>query len=181
MDLVKTRDQAIHYGSLVKMGYVLDGERFIKTSKIGPRKEHSLPTQSEGASSRFSNEVIFNLLMRIDGKLTDQGEKLQKVEEKITELENKLKEKESMPSEPVAADNSTTSSTTLAQQGAIGLAKSAEKFAPHVGSSGIHAEGSTYKSASLVLQFEDSHRGDDQPAKTPYLEPQSKNDSEQGT
>ncbi|WRX11048.1 Reverse transcriptase [Theobroma cacao] len=99
--------------------------------------------------------------IEIDGKPTDQGEKLQKVEEKITELENNLKEQESMPSESVAADNSTISSTTPTQQGAEGSAKSIEKSTPHVGSSGIQAEGSIYKSASLVLQTEDSPQGVD--------------------
>ncbi|WRX24196.1 zinc finger protein [Theobroma cacao] len=157
MDLVKPRDQTIYYGSLVKMGYVLDGERFIKTPKAGIRKEHSLLAQPEKASFIFSNEVIFNLLIRIDGKLTNQGEKLQKIEEKIIELENKLKKKENIPSEPVVADNSATSSTAPAQQGAEGSAKLVEKSAPHVGSYGIQAEGSTYKSANPVLQIEDSH------------------------
>ncbi|WRX08785.1 hypothetical protein QQP08_001272 [Theobroma cacao] len=156
LDLVKTRDQAIYYGSLVKMGYILDGERFIKIPKIGPRKEHSLPAQPEEAPSRFSNEVIFNLLMMINGKLTDQGDKIQKIEEKITELENKLKEKESIPSELVVADNSATSSIALAQQGAEGSVEPVEKSAPHVESSGFPAKGSTYKFASLVLQTEDS-------------------------
>ncbi|XP_017976403.1 PREDICTED: altered inheritance of mitochondria protein 21-like [Theobroma cacao] len=181
MDLVKTKDHAIYYGSLVKMGYILDGERFIKTPKTGPRKKHNLPAQPKEAPSRFSNEVIFNLLMRIDGKLTDQGENIQKIEERVTKLENKLKEKENMPSEPMAVNSSATSSTAPAQQGAEGSAEPVEKSSPHVKSSGIQAEGSTYKSTSLVLQIKDSPQGVDQLAKTSSPEPQSKNDSEQRT
>ncbi|WRX18656.1 zinc finger protein [Theobroma cacao] len=140
MDLVKTRDQAIYYGSLVKIGYILDGKRFIKTPKTSPRKEHSLPVKPEEAPSRFSNEEIFNLLMMIDGKLTDQGEKIQKIEEKITELENKLKEKENMPSELVAADSSATSNIAPAQQGDKGSVEAVEKSAPYVESCGIQAK-----------------------------------------
>ncbi|WRX15309.1 Reverse transcriptase [Theobroma cacao] len=72
INLVKTRDQAIYYGNLIKKGYVLDGEKFLKTSKTGPRKNHNLPAQPEEAPFRFSNEIIFNLLMRID----EQGTKV---------------------------------------------------------------------------------------------------------
>ncbi|WRX29158.1 hypothetical protein QQP08_021645 [Theobroma cacao] len=142
MDLVKTRDQAIYYGSLIKMG--------------------------------FSNEMIFNLLIRIDGKLTDQGVNLQKMEDKITELENKLKEKENMGSEPVATDSFAISSTAPTQQGAKGLVELAEKFA----SFDTQAEGSTYKFASPNLQTEDSPQGVEQLDKSPSPKPQSKNNLE---
>ncbi|EOX94103.1 Integrase, catalytic region, Zinc finger, CCHC-type, Peptidase aspartic, catalytic-like protein [Theobroma cacao] len=174
MDLVKARDQAIHYGSLIKMGYVLDGDKFMKTFKSGLRKDRSVLVQLEEAPSRFSSKMIFNLLMRIDGKLTDQGVKLQKMEDKITELENKLKEKEKMASEPVVVHSSVTSYTAPAQQGAKGSAEPAEKSA----SSGTQAEGFTYKFDSPILQIEDSPQGVDQPAKSPSPKTQSKNDSE---
>ncbi|EOY08685.1 Uncharacterized protein TCM_023723 [Theobroma cacao] len=109
-DKVKSRDQAIYLASLPKMGYKLDGETFVKTPKVAPRKKTSLPTHLEASSSQFSNEMLFNLFMRIDGKLTDQGVRMLKIEEKLTELENVLKEKEKPPSEPAAADTSATPS-----------------------------------------------------------------------
>lgn len=87
--MVKNRDQAIYLGSLTKMGYKMDGEKFTKTPKVS-----TIPTPTEAPSSYFSSEMIFNLLMRIDGKLTNQGARLQKIEEKIAELENELKGKE---------------------------------------------------------------------------------------
>ncbi|EOY32381.1 Uncharacterized protein TCM_040266 [Theobroma cacao] len=113
--MVKTRDQAIYFGSLSKMGYKLDGERFIKTLKAGPRKESTLPAQLEGVLSQFSNKIIFNLLMRIDGKLTNQGAIIQKIEERLTEIERAMKEKEKMSSEPAVADTSVTPSNAPAQ------------------------------------------------------------------
>ncbi|WRX13590.1 Reverse transcriptase [Theobroma cacao] len=115
-DKVKTRDQAIYLGSLPKMGYKLDGERYIKTPKVGLGKESSLLAQPEAAPSQFSNEVIFNLLMRIDGKLIDQGARIQKIEERLIEMENKMKGKEKMPSELATTDSSTTPSLAPTEQ-----------------------------------------------------------------
>ncbi|WRX30248.1 Reverse transcriptase [Theobroma cacao] len=125
MDMVKTRDQAIYYGSLIKMGYKLDGEKFTKTPEV-----FAIPAPTEGPSSQFSSEMIFNLLMRIDGKLTDQGARLQKIEEKLAELENELKEKEK-PSKPTAVDSSETPSASPTQQGAESSSLQVEGSDPH--------------------------------------------------
>ncbi|WRX07826.1 Reverse transcriptase [Theobroma cacao] len=65
-------------------------------------------------------------------------------------------------------------------RGVEGSAKLVEKSAPHVESSSFQAKGSTYKSVNFVLQTEDSPQGVDKPTKTSSIEPQNKNDSEQG-
>ncbi|WRX14200.1 Reverse transcriptase domain - like 10 [Theobroma cacao] len=108
-DMVKNKDQTIYLGSLPKMGYKLDGEKFTKTPKVS-----AIPAPTKAPSSQFSSEMIFNLLMRIDRKLTDQGAKLWKIEEKITELENELKGKEK-PSEPAIAVSFETPSASPTQ------------------------------------------------------------------
>ncbi|EOY31710.1 Uncharacterized protein TCM_038800 [Theobroma cacao] len=131
-DKVQSKDQAIYLGSLPKMGYKLDGERFVKTPKAGPGKESSLTTQPKVAPSQVLNEVIFNLLMRIYGKLTDQRARMQKIEEKVTELENVLQEKRKMQSEPAAADTSTTPSIAPTGQDAKSSAFQAEGHEPEV-------------------------------------------------
>ncbi|WRX20682.1 Reverse transcriptase [Theobroma cacao] len=174
-------------GSLVDGTYLQWGFSECKKGKDSLRpprwswKRIQLACSTRGSIIQILNEVIFNIFLRIEGKLTDQGERLQNIEEKIIKLENDLKKKEKEPFKLVAADTSATPSTTLAQQGVEGLAELAKKSAPHGGSHGIQAEGSTYKSVSPILQTEDSHQGVDQPAKTPSLELQSKNESEQGT
>ncbi|EOY19188.1 Uncharacterized protein TCM_044066 [Theobroma cacao] len=43
MDSVKSRDQAFYLGSLPKMGYKLDGKRYVKTPKATSGKEFSFP------------------------------------------------------------------------------------------------------------------------------------------
>ncbi|EOY00268.1 Uncharacterized protein TCM_010097 [Theobroma cacao] len=120
MDLVKSKDQAIYLGSLPKMGYKLDGEKYVKTPKAPSGKESSLIAQPETVSSQFSNEILFTLLMRMDGKLTDQGVRMLKIEEKLVELEKVLKEKGKMPIEPAATDTSATPSPTPTGQDAEG-------------------------------------------------------------
>ncbi|EOY03451.1 Uncharacterized protein TCM_018529 [Theobroma cacao] len=151
-DKVKSRDQAIYLGSLPKMVYKLDEETFVKTPKVDPGKETSLHAHFEASSSQFSNEMLFNLLMRIDGKLTGQGVRMLKIEEKLAELETVLKEKGKIPSEPAVADTSVTPSLAE-KQGAKGSTFQAEGHEPEV----------------------------DQPKKTPSLEPQKEVESQQGT
>ncbi|EOX93840.1 Uncharacterized protein TCM_002789 [Theobroma cacao] len=102
-DKVKSRDQAIYLGSLPKMGYKLDGEKFVKTSKVTLRGESFLPAV-----------------------------RMQKIEEKLAELKKVLKEKGKMPTEPAATDTSTTTSPALARQDAEGFAFQAEGHKPKV-------------------------------------------------
>ncbi|EOY09214.1 Uncharacterized protein TCM_024623 [Theobroma cacao] len=132
LDKVKSRDQAIYLGSLPKMGYKLDGEKFVKTPKVTLGGESSLPAQLEAAPSQLSNEMVFNLLMRMDGKLTNQAVRMQKIEEKLVELKNVLKEKGKMPHKLTATDISATSSPAPVGQDAEGSAFQVEGHEPEV-------------------------------------------------
>ncbi|WRX23084.1 Reverse transcriptase [Theobroma cacao] len=89
----------------------------------------------------------------IDGKLTDQGVRMQKIEKKLAKLENVLKEKGKMPSEHVVANTFATPSPAPAGQ---------------------DAEGSTFQAEGHESEV-------DQPRKSPSLEPQKEAKSEQGT
>ncbi|XP_021297276.1 uncharacterized protein LOC110426385 [Herrania umbratica] len=112
MDQVRRRDQAIYLGSLPKMGYKLYGETFVKTSKDAQRDEQATSDQATTTPSQISNEMILNLLMRIDGKLIDQSAKIEKIEEKLQELENLMKNKRKSPLGSTTKHASTTPSQT---------------------------------------------------------------------
>ncbi|XP_017984324.1 PREDICTED: uncharacterized protein LOC108663620 [Theobroma cacao] len=112
------------------MGYKLDGETFVKTPKVALRKKASLPAHPEVSLSQFSNEMLFNLLMRINGKLTNQAVRMEKIEGKMAESEKMLEEKGKMPIEPTAVDSSVTPSLAPVRQGAEGSVFQAEGHEP---------------------------------------------------
>lgn len=80
------------------MGYKLELNEFIKTLKgiVAHSRMDTFSTPFSRVSQSFiQNDMIFNLLIRIDGKLTKQGEKIMKIDKKLQNLENLVfKEKE---------------------------------------------------------------------------------------
>lgn len=98
------------------MGFKLEGEKFIKTPKDTSRDENPTSAQTKATPSQISNEMILNLLMRIDGKLTDQSARIQKIEDNLQELGNLMKEKGKSPFGPTTEDLSAAPSLAIARQ-----------------------------------------------------------------
>ncbi|XP_021289810.1 uncharacterized protein LOC110420764 [Herrania umbratica] len=80
------------------MGYKSYGETFFKTPKGTQKGEQDTSTQARPTPSQISNEMVLNFLMRIDGKLTDQGIRIEKIEKKLQELRTLMKDKRKTPS-----------------------------------------------------------------------------------
>ncbi|XP_021299993.1 uncharacterized protein LOC110428491 [Herrania umbratica] len=133
MDQVKSKDQTIYLGSLPKMGYKMYGEKFFKTSRDTQKDEQATPIQRTTTPSQNSNEMILNILMRIDEKLTDQYARIEKIEENLQDLGNLMKDKKKSPSSPTPEHTPAAPSLTSTGQASENSDFQAEDNAPESG------------------------------------------------
>ncbi|EOY21501.1 Uncharacterized protein TCM_013170 [Theobroma cacao] len=119
-DLMKNKDQGIFLGSVLKMGHKIEKNECIKITKGTPLApstgSHSTPF-TRVSQLLLQSDMMLNLLMRIDGKLTDQAEKMEKIQEKLQQLEALLNPaKETNVSEtPISVVSQSSERTTTKQ------------------------------------------------------------------
>lgn len=90
VNLRRNKDQGIFLGSVLKMGYKLENNeciKFIRGTPLPPTTETLSTLSSIVNQPPHQSVMIFNLFMRIDGKLIEQVVKITKIEEKLHQLE----------------------------------------------------------------------------------------------